>query len=211
MSLNFNNEKNGPDSFSGISRRRDYKNSVCDYNTELYRDEKGMLREKAVYIGPMIPFIGDAKTVRRKLFFVMAISVVLVAVVLYAALCEHTTAWWGLTSIAMAVALFPCFALITGIVNLPFSAEPMKRDRYQHSIIRTIKSTAILLAFLLVEVIGETIYRFTHDDWMFLRDDIVFLAVIFAAIALSIGNILVLRSIDVDEREVYEFDKRMNL
>lgn len=211
MNSGMNNNNSGPNSFSGLSRKRDYVSSVNDYNTELYRDKKGKLKERVVYIGPMIPFAEEKKTVQRKLIAATVISIALVVTVLFATFCEHTTAWWGLTSLAMAGSLFPCFALITGLVNFPFSAKPMKRDRYLHSIIRAMKSTGIVFAFLAVEIIGEIAYRISREDWLFLRDDIVFLMAIALAIALCVTNLIVLRSIKVDERQVLEYNSKMNI
>lgn len=211
MNLGRNVNNSGPDSFSGLSRKRDYESSVNDYNTELYRDEKGKLKERVVYIGPMIPFAEEKKSVRKKLFIITGISILLVVTILFAAFCNHTTAWWGITSIAMACSLLPAFALITGLVNFPYSAQPMRRDRYRHSIIRAMQSTGIELAILFIEIIGETIYRFTHDDWFFLKDDKIFYLVIALAVALCVANLIVLRNIKVDERQVYEFNERMNV
>lgn len=194
--------------FTELSEKKDHLRYVNDYSTELYTDKKGKTKEKVTYIGPVIPFKNDKKEVTMKLVAVALLSVLLIASIVYGAMCEHTTGSWFLTSLPMAVSFFPCLYLAMGTIELPFNAKPMQRDRYMHSIIRVFKSCGALMGIMIAELLFELVYRLIHKDWMFLKGDIVFLVAVFGALVCAVLSILILRSIDTDEREIEEFDRR---
>ena len=192
--------------FSGSGEKKERKKSVAkfadDYTLEYYTDAKGREKQRAVYIGPRIPIRDELKPLRLKLAGVLVLALVTVALVLTCHMLNHTTAWWFGTVIPLAVALFPSLFLLFALPNLPFNGGPMQRDAYMHGLIRLFNCFGALTAIMAVEIVFEIIYRVIYSDWIFLKDDIVFLAVVVLTIVSGIVAISILRTIDTDETEL---------
>lgn len=175
---------------------------VNDYTTELYEDEKGKTRERTTYVGPMIKFRDDPKSVKTKLIVSTVLTCLMACALVYSVMMNHASAWWGFTVIPMAVAAFPALYMVMGALNFQFDAVPMKRDRYMRSIIRVFKSSAAVIVCYVVGLIADVVYRAVFDDWLFLSEDILFATLSITVIVLSAIVILILRSLNVDEREL---------
>ncbi len=175
---------------------------VNDYKTELYEDEKGKTREKITYVGPMIKFMDSQKSVRLKFAAVSLLSVLSLATAGAAVSMSHTTAWWPFVSMPTAIGLIPLLYLFLGVCSLQFNCQPMKRDRYMHSIIRIYRSAPAVFLFMLAALIAEFIYRAVYDDWIFLKNDISFLIMLILTCVFMVLIIVVLRNVNIDEREL---------
>ncbi len=206
MPMDNMDNKNSFGKFGALGMKKDHVKYVNDYTTELYTDEKGKTREKTIYIGPLIYFREKAETVRTKLVISGVLALFIVFFAGYSATCEHTTAWWILTSLPMAIALVPCLYLLMGAGTYQYSAKPMQRDRYMHSIIRAYRSMGAITGLSAAEIIFEFVFRIKNKDWLFIRGDRLFLAAVVLAIVFCVLNIILLRSLDIDEREISEKD-----
>lgn len=176
---------------------------VEDYTTELYEDEKGRTREKIVYVGPLVKTLEPQKNVRVK----SVIATLLAALELF---CQyrfitvnHSSMSWFLTVIPLAISLFAGLYLIMGLSKLPFWGQDMKRDSYLNGIIRVIKSAAGIAVCVTVSLVGEALYRLINHDTLFLTDDFWFYGYTIGSILLCIVIVLIIRSIRIDERELY--------
>jgi hypothetical protein len=103
--------------------------------------------------------------------------------------------------VPLMAGLFPCLYLAMGVLALPFRGKPMRRDQYMHSFIRISRScTAILIFAFLAELI-TLIYRMIENDWLYLPADWRFTVSGIILIAAAVAIILILRSIEITERE----------
>lgn len=78
----------------------------------------------------------------------------------------------------------------------------MKRDRYMHSVIRVFRSSSGIAILMAVVLLAEVAYRAIFRDWLFLRGDIKFLVYVVGAAIINVIIIVLLRRVDLDEREV---------
>ena len=188
--------------FGDLYKKKDHLQYVNDYSDELYEDENGKTRRRSVYIGPHIPIRNELRNLRLILAGAVLLTLILIAALVTALFLNHTTAWFFLVTIPLAVAAFPALYLVMGVMHLPFSGKPMQRDSYMHGIVRMFRSCGAIIAIMAVILAAEFIYRFMNNDWIFLRDDIFFMLLIAAVIVSGIGIIMLLRAVDVDEIEM---------
>lgn len=173
-----------------------------DYRTDTVTDEKGREHKKYTYIGPLIPFITDAKTVKKKFIITAVLTVILVVCLIITEGLEHGSAWFALVSIPLAVALFPTLYLIMGVCTLQYNGDRMRRDRYEHSYVRVLKSCAGIIPCVGVGLIADFVYRFMYKDWLFLKEDILFYVMVVIVLTAAVAIVLIVRSVEVDERQL---------
>lgn len=188
--------------FEKLVKQKDYIKYIEDYDTELVEDENGKMKKVTTYIGPIIRFVDASDTVKKKMWLSLAFSIITVAILVRINFLSHTTAWFFLTTLTSSIILFPALFLFMSAINLPFSAKEMKRDKYMHSIIRTFRSCGAIIALLAVIFVSEFVYRIINSDWIFLKDDFVFLIYVLLAAGMSVVNIITLRSLTIDETEL---------
>ena len=188
--------------FDELYKKKDHVKYINDYETELVEDAKGRYRKRVKYIGPYIHFNESLKTLRIK-FIIADMFAILTALLLVGAnRVPHTTGGWLFTMLPLLAALFPGLYLIMGVFSLPMNGKPMQRDRYMHSMIRAFRSSAAIIVFMIVVLISGLVYRLLMSDWEFLKGDIIFMICVIMAAFLSAGLILVLRLVNIDEREL---------
>lgn len=185
-----------------LYKNKDHIKFIDDYDTELVTDEKGKVRKKVTYIGPYIPIKTDIKVCRALFILIDILSLASTALILFACVIRHTTGSWLVTMMPLLLSLFPSLYLLSGCILLPMSGAPMKRDRYMHSVIRVFRSSSGIDILMAVVLLAEVAYRAIFRDWLFLRGDIRFLVYIVGAAIINVIIIVLLRRVDLDEREV---------
>jgi hypothetical protein len=180
--------------------KKDHIQYLDDYEIRYVKDEKGREKKEIVYIGPMIPVQEDKKRLRIKLPCAAVLAVLAVFTVLSAVFTRHVGGL--IAELPLIISLFPCLYLIMGIFLLPYSGKPMKRDVYMHGMIRVFRSCGALTVLMGIVLVIEILRRITQQDTLFLRDDVLFIVRIVGAIALSVLIILILRSVEIDEKEL---------
>lgn len=187
-----------------LIKKKDALQFVDDYDTELEEDEKGKLHKKTIYVGPIIRFLDEPKTIKPKLIASLFMSLVIGGLIVYGNLINHSSAWSLITSMTMGVELFPTLFLLMGAFNLPFNAKPMHRDKYMHSIIRVFRSCGALTVMMAFLFIYEIVYRVKNADWLFLSGDKQFIFVMLVSMILCVAVIVLLRTVNIDEKELEE-------
>ena len=163
-------------------------------------DKKGRLHKKAIYQGTWT-VIRDWNAARRILWGVLALTAVEVVAYARALLLTHFSSGKLLVMLPLAVGLFPLFYLFRGMTALPFRGKPMRRDQYMHSFIRMSRSAVAVACLALVGLLATLAYRIALQDWLFLPEDKLFVALCAASIVIPAAIILLLRGVDLAERE----------
>lgn len=197
--------------FSELYKKKDHIKYVDDYATELEQDEKGKYRKITSYIGPKIPVRTELKSLRPRLFAVVLMAFLLTSALIYALFMKHASGISILLSTLLTATLFPCLYLIMGTLHLPYSGKPMQRDGYMHGMIRMLRSAGAIMILLIAVFVDDFLYRLRVRDWMYFKEDILFLVLIVVADLLAVGIVLILRSIEVDELELNQYNEMQNL
>ena len=189
-------------------RKKDHIQYLDDYEIRYVKDEKGREKKEIVYIGPMIPVREDKSRLRIKLPAVAALVVLAVLTVLSAVFTRHVGGL--IAELPLIISLFPCLYLIMGIFLLPYSGKPMKRDAYMHGMIRVFRSCGALTVLMAIILVFEIIRRIAQQDTLFLRDDVLFLIRVAGAVILPVLIIVILRSVEIDEKELIQVRRDEN-
>lgn len=191
--------KSGP----GWSRSR----YAGDFKVVEVPDKKGRLRKKAVYTGTWT-VMRDLTVARRILWGCLGLTVLDGIAYGRALLLTHFSSGKFLVMIPLLAGLFPLFYLCMGATALPYGGKPMRRDQYMHSFIRMSRSAVAVAAFALTGMLATLVYRIALGDWLFLPEDKLFLGLYLAAVAASVLIVILLRRVDLMEREngAYERD-----
>ena len=80
-----------------------------------------------------------------------------------------------------------------------------------HGMIRMLNSSGAIAIFMGLELVSELIFRLRFSDWMFFKEDFLFLALVIIAGGLAGGIIAIIRSIEVDELELNAYNESSNL
>ena len=156
----------------------------------------------------MIPVREDKSRLRIKLPAVAALAVLAVLTVLSAVFTRHVGGL--IAELPLIISLFPCLYLIMGIFLLPYSGKPMKRDAYMHGMIRVFRSCGALTVLMAIILVFEIIRRIAQQDTLFLRDDVLFLIRVAGAVILPVLIIVILRSVEIDEKELIQVRRDEN-
>ena len=190
------------DSFLGKDRAfSDLKRYVGDFEVVEVRDQNGRVRKKARYTGVWTVLRDAGAGTRAKLFAAAAAAFVLMGIYFWLLLLTHAGSGSLLVMAPLLAGLFPGLYLIFGVLSLPFGGQPMRRDQYMRSFIRASRSAAAIDAFVLAGLLLSFVYRAVRKDWLFLPEDWRFIAGCAAVLLLSTGVILILRGIDLTEKE----------
>ena len=185
----------------------DLNRYVDDYKLVEEKDAKGRVRKKAVYVGTWT-VLRQPAAARLRLFLSLGLALALAAAYVRVLLLTHAASGSLPVMLPLLAGLFPLLYLLMGCLSLPFGLKPMRRDQYMHSFIRASRSAAAVGILALAGVIASIIYRAVHGDWMFLREDILFLTLCLLVAGLSGAVIGLLRGVDLAERENASYKNR---
>ena len=174
---------------------------VSDFLIEETADEKGRIRRTAVYTGPWTVFRDPGPSAQRKLWITLLLSVLMTGLYVRAMLLTHLTSARFEVTVPLLLGLFPVLYLMMGALSLPFRGKPMRRDQYMHSFIRVSRSCVAISVFALIPLIITLILRLSCGNWDFFPEDWLFTVFCLFVPVLAAGIILLLRSIDVTEKE----------
>ena len=187
----------------------DLKRYVGDFEVVEVRDKNGKTRKKARYTGVWtVPRDGSPAT-RAKLFAAAAMAFLLIAIYFWLLLLTHAGSGSLLVMLPLLAGLFPGLYLIFGVLSLPFTGRPMRHDQYMHSFIRASRSATAIAVFVLAGLIMSFIDRAIRGDWLFLPEDFRFIAGCVIILLLSLGLVLILRGIDLTEKENDAFEAKL--
>ena len=173
---------------------------VNDFKTEEYRNARGKIRTRAIYIGPWTVLTEPGGKTLAKLIGAAVLAGAAAASLVYALLQMHAFSGNLLVMIPLCVALFPAFYLLMGAFSLPYRQNPMRRDQYMHGITRMQRSSVAVLAFAGVGSLASFILRMVRNDWLFLKGDIRFLVGCGVSVLCLAAILSLLGHIDVAER-----------
>ena len=182
---------------------------VKDFRIEKTTDNKGRIRKKAIYTGTWTVFRDQGSAVQAKLWIVLMLSVVLAGLYVWALLLTHLTSARLEVMVPLLLGLFPLLYLLMGSLSLPFRGKPMRRDQYMHSFIRVSRSCAAISVFTLLGFIITLILRAVWGNWSFFSEDGIFSIFCLLIPLLAICMILLLRSIDITEKENSFFEEAL--
>ncbi len=174
---------------------------VDDFRIEEHTDEKGRIRREAVYTGLWTVLRDRGTAVRARLWISLAGAVLIAVLHVLMLLIPHGAAGDYLVMIPVLAALFPELHLQMGCLSLPFRGRPMRRDQYMHSFIRASRSAVAVGILMLSAAAASLIRRAVQADWLFFPGDRFFLSGCAAVTALCAAVLILLRGIDLTERE----------
>ena len=183
------------------SKFSDLRKYVDDYEIVEEQMPNGKLKKTVRYKGTWTILREVSSGTFFKLWLTVLMAFALIGVYVYTLTLTHTTSGLYTVMVPLMAGMFPCLYLAMGVLALPFRGKPMRRDQYMHSFIRISRScTAILIFAFLAELI-TLIYRMIENDWLYLPADWRFTVSGIILIAASVAIILILRSIEITERE----------
>ena len=183
------------------SKFSDLRKYVDDYEIVEEQMPNGKLKKTVRYKGTWTILREVSSGTFFKLWLTVLMAFALIGVYVYTLTLTHTTSGLYTVMVPLMAGLFPCLYLAMGVLALPFRGKPMRRDQYMHSFIRISRScTAILVIAFLAEPI-TLIYRMIENDWLYLPADWRFTVSGIILITAAVAIILILRSIEITERE----------
>ena len=183
------------------SKFSDLRKYVDDYEIVEEQMSNGKLKKTVRYKGTWTILREVSSGTFFKLWLTVLMAFALIGVYVYTLTLTHTTSGLYTVMVPLMAGLFPCLYLAMGVLALPFRGKPMRRDQYMHSFIRISRScTAILIIAFLAELI-TLIYRMIENDWLYLPADWRFTVSGIILIAAAVAIILILRSIEITEKE----------
>ena len=183
------------------SKFSDLRKYVDDYEIVEEQMLNGKLKKTVRYKGTWTILREVSSGTFFKLWLTVLMAFALIGVYVYTLTLTHTTSGLYTVMVPLMAGLFPCLYLAMGVLALPFRGKPMRRDQYMHSFIRISRScTAILIIAFLAELI-TLIYRMIENDWLYLPADWRFTVSGIILITAAVAIILILRSIEITEKE----------
>ncbi|MCQ2458646.1 MAG: hypothetical protein MJ142_07965 [Clostridia bacterium] len=167
------------------------------YQTESYVDEHGRKKARLRYTGPWTVPLDTGGTALVRIRACGICTWLILAVLIALQLFRHASSGCWYTAVPLLTALFPGAYGALGSIDLPWRLKPLTQDRYMHSVIRICRSSlAVLILTGVTALICEPVYRIVSGDWIFLREDILFLILCVTAAGLAFGEIRVLRGME---------------
>ena len=179
-----------------------------DFDIVEIPDKRGRPRKRAVYRGAWTVLRDPSSATKGRLWAALAMSAALACVQVRTLLIRHASAGRLLVMFPLLAGLFPGLYLLMGAFELPLRGRPMRRDQYMHSFIRMSRSAVAIGALTLTGLLASLAERIARGDWLFLAGDWQFMACCAAIAALCAAIILLLRSVDLGERENAAFESR---
>lgn len=183
------------------------------YHPETYTDAKGRERTCLRYTGPWTTAAEQGRSGKARILLSGACMLLVLAALILIQTFRHSSYGCWYVNIPLAVALFPGAYGTLGLIDLPWKLQPISRGRYMQGVVRVLRSSlAVLILSGAALLIGEPVCRAVSGDWIFLREDIRFMLLAFAAATLSAAVIFLLRGLDFHEipNEAYDPDKEKN-
>ena len=173
---------------------------VDDFKIEEVQDAKGRTKKKAVYIGTWTEIREPGKKTIAKLITAAALAVLTFGLLIRILLLTHQGSGTLFVTIPLAVALLPAFYALMGAFSLPYRQKPMRRDQYMHGFVRMQRSAVGIIVFLVLALICSVIFRAIRSDWMFMREDWLFLFLCIDCILCNGCILWILGTIETAER-----------
>lgn len=192
---------------NGEKRISDSLNYINDYKTEIVEDEKGKTRKRLRYVGVWYYIDDEERPAKVKLILSAALcaaAAVCLALSLGGGCIKRG---WLLAAVPRLLALLPGLYLLMGAFTLPFRLKPMHRDKYMHSFVRILRSSAAMMIMQGVSLIAKLVYRIVLADWMFLGEDWIGLVSCVVMIACCLGALLLLKSVGIEEKPNSAYDE----
>ena len=186
----------------------DLNKYVNDFEITEEKDEKGRVRKTARYTGLWTVIRDPSPAVLSRIWAAAGVSVLLLVIYIRMLLLNHAAGGQLFVMLPLLAGLFPGLYLMMGALSLPFRGKPMRRDQYMHSFIRASRSAVAVAAFVFAGFAASMVYRIIRSDWLFLPEDWVFLAGCALILALCGGIVIVLRSVDLAEKENAAYESK---
>lgn len=183
------------------SKFSDLRKYVDDYEIVEEQTPNGKLKKTVRYKGTWTILREVSSGTFFKLWLTVLMAFALIGVYVYTLTLTHTTSGLYTVMVPLMAGLFPCLYLAMGVLALPFRGKPMRRDQYMHSFIRISRSCTAILIFVFLAELVTLIYRMIENDWLYLPADWRFTVSGIILIAAAVAIILILRSIEITERE----------
>ncbi len=178
---------------------------VEDFRIEESLDERGKMHRKAVYIGNWTVLRKTGSGALAKLIASAALAAAAAVLLVRTMLLTHASSGSLFVMIPLAAALFPALYLVMGAFSLPYRQKPMRRDRFMHGITRMQRSSVAVIALAAVSLIVSFIYRAVVGDWMFFKEDRLFIALCIGVGICCAGVLILLGSLETEERPNGDF------
>ena len=183
------------------SKFSDLRKYVDDYEIVEEQTPNGKLKKTVRYKGTWTILREVSSGTFFKLGLTALMAFALIGVYVYMLTLTHTTSGLYTVMVPLMAGLFPCLYLAMGVLALPFRGKPMRRDQYMHSFIRISRSCTAILVFAFLAELITLIYRMIENDWLYLPADWRFTVSGIILIAAAVAIILILRSIEITEKE----------
>ncbi len=178
----------------------DLRKYVGDFEIVEVKDSKGRLKQKAIYKGNWTVLRSPVRTAQIKLWGTLLAAVALLVLYFRMLLLTHLFAGRLLVMLPLLAGLFPGLYLVMGALALPFRGKPMRRDQFMHSFIRVPRSAVAVAVFAVVGALMSLVLRAVEGDWMFMREDWLFLILCAAVVMAAFGIIALMHTVDTDEK-----------
>ena len=187
--------------FDILISRDDLKKYTGDFEVIEEKDPKGRTRKTIRYKGEWIILRSASAAEKARLWAALAAAFLLAGAYGWMLTLTHIGSGQYYVMVPLLAGLFPLLYLMMGVCSLPFRCKPMRRDQYMHSFIRSSRSAMAVAVFAAAGLLAVMIFRAVKGDWDFFPEDRLFMILCAAVIALAAGIIILLRKIDVTERE----------
>ncbi len=172
---------------------------VEDFKTEEVKDAKGRIRKVTTYIGTWNAFRETGNGTLLKLIGSALLAAAAAVSAMLILLKPHGFGNELVVMIPFMVLLLPMLYLLMGAISLPYRRKPMRRDQYMHGMIRMQRSAVAVIAFAAVGVLSSLVFRIIRGDWLFLKEDKLFLLYAALIILCAAGILALLGSIELSE------------
>lgn len=184
--------------FPSASGKPERNTFARDFEIVEVKDSKGRIRKKARYTGTWIVF-RDPGAARKVMPCSLVLSALLAGLYIGTLLLKHLVSGQVIVMFPLLAGLMPLLYLLMGATSLPFRGKPMRQDQYMHSFIRISRSCTAVAACAVLTLVVTVGYRIYTGNWQFFEEDILFMILCAVIACLSIGLILLLRSVDFAE------------
>ncbi len=161
----------------------------------------GRTRKQALYRGAWTVLDESAAPQRWKLWAALVLCLAAAAALAWLIMLSHAFSRAWQVMVPLLAALFPALHLLRGAGVLPYGGRPMRRDQYDHGIIRCCRSGLAMAVLAGVSLLASLITRAVTGDWFFAPRDTLYLVLCAALGLASLGAMLLLQRVELTERE----------
>ena len=188
--------------------RRSRRKYLDDFEIVEVPGKSGRVRKQALYRGVWTVLNETFSPQRWKLWVSLAMSLAAAAALAWLIMLNHAFNRTWQVMVPLFAALFPALHLLLGAGVLPYAGKPMRRDQYDHGIIRCCRSGLGVAVLAGISLLASLITRIVTGAWTFPTRDILYLVLCAALGLLSLGAMLLLRSVELTERENSAYEAR---